>query len=181
MLSEGARRRLLEIARASIEGYLRTGNLLHLQEEDQELLQPLAVFVSLKRAGMLRGCVGSVEAEEPLYLAVSSCAVASATRDPRFPPLTLEELPSTTIEISILSPLKRMIHPAEIQVGRHGLLVSHGHRHGLLLPQVAFEMGWDREMLLRHVCLKAGLPQEAWQQGAEVHLFTAEVIREQIP
>ncbi|MBI3989551.1 MAG: AmmeMemoRadiSam system protein A [candidate division NC10 bacterium] len=180
-MSEGARRRLLEIARASIEEHLKTGNLPHLQEEDQELLQPLAVFVSLKQAGTLRGCIGSIEADRPLYLAVSSAAVASSTQDPRFPSLSLEELPSTTIEISILSPLKRMIDPAEIQIGVHGLFVSHGNRQGILLPQVALEMGWDREMFLRQVCLKAGLPQDTWQWGAKVYLFTAEVIREKVP
>ncbi len=168
----------MEIARASIEAYLSTGNLPCLQEEDQELLQPGALFVSLKQAGTLRGCIGSLEADRPLYLAVSSCAVAAATQDPRFPPLSLEELPSTTIEISILSPLERMRDPGEVQIGVHGLFISHGSRHGLLLPQVATEMGWDREVFLRQVCLKAGLPEDAWQRGAEVYLFTAEVIRE---
>ncbi len=132
--------------------------------------------MTLKRGNMLRGCIGTIEPLNPLYETVAEMAIASAVRDPRFPPLSLEELPFVTIEISVLSPLEKVENIEEIETGKHGLLVRRGFFSGLLLPQVATEYGWDRETFLEHTCLKAGLPPSAWQdERTEIYKFTAEV------
>jgi AmmeMemoRadiSam system protein A len=114
----------------------------------------------------------------PLFKVVQECAVAAATEDPRFPPVSANELPSLRIEISVLTPLVP-IRPEEVQVGRHGLMVSKGRMRGLLLPQVPVEWGWDREMFLDQTCVKAGLPPSAWRHGATLQAFTAEVFGEE--
>jgi AmmeMemoRadiSam system protein A len=137
-------------------------------------------FVTLRRAsdGGLRGCVGSLEADAPLLVTVTNMAVAAALRDRRFDPVTAGELVSLRIEISVLSPLEP-IRPSDVQVGRHGLLLRHGARSGLLLPQVAVEHGWDREAFLAHTCRKAGLPPDTWKRpGVELLGFTATVFAE---
>jgi AmmeMemoRadiSam system protein A len=111
---------------------------------------------------------------------VRECARAAALDDPRFDPVTPAELSSLHIEISILSPLVD-IAPQQVEVGRHGLLVSRGGRRGLLLPQVAEEWNWNREQFLQETCLKAGLPADAWQHGARIQAFTAQILREPPP
>jgi AmmeMemoRadiSam system protein A len=124
--------------------------------------------------GALRGCVGYVLPTCPVYRAVGETARAAAFDDNRFRPVTVEEAPRLEIELSILSP-PQPIQPEEIEVGRHGLLLSwHGQR-GLLLPQVPIEHAWDRTAFLEHTCRKAGLPADAWQKGATIEAFTAEV------
>ena len=125
----------------------------------------------------MRGCIGHIEAVRPLYATVRECARAAALDDPRFDPVTPAELSSLQLEISILSPLVD-IAPQEVEVGRHGLLISRGGRRGLLLPQVAVEWNWDREQFLEETCLKAGLPADAWQHGARIQAFTAQVLKE---
>ncbi len=135
------------------------------------------VFTTLYYHGDLRGCVGFALPVAPLYRAVAETAQAAAFDDTRFPPLTREELPELRISLSILSPL-RPIRPEEIEVGRHGLLISLGGRRGLLLPQVPVEHGWDRITFLEQTCHKAGLPANAWREGASLEAFTAEVFGE---
>ncbi|MDA2914307.1 AmmeMemoRadiSam system protein A [Acidobacteriia bacterium AH_259_A11_L15] len=137
---------------------------------------PGAAFVTVRKQGLLRGCVGVVQ-PKPLYQAIASAALSAALRDPRFPPVTPEELPGLEIEISLLSPFFPIM-PEELQVGEHGLLVSDGFHRGLLLPQVAREMGWDRERFLEEACLKAGLARTAWKEGAKLEAFTAVVFSE---
>ncbi len=141
------------------------------------LAAPGAAFVTLKKKGRLRGCIGYTEAVAPLFKVVQECAVAAATEDPRFPPVTPAELPSIDLEISVLTPLVP-IRADEVEVGRHGLMVSHLGRRGLLLPQVPVELGWDRETFLDQTCVKAGLPPDAWRRGATLEAFTAEVFGE---
>jgi uncharacterized protein (TIGR00296 family) len=114
----------------------------------------------------------------PLYAAVIECSMAAATQDPRFPPVTLEELSQIDIEISVLSPMEEVEDIHSIEVGVHGLVISHHGKRGLLLPQVAVEYEWDRERLLRETCRKAGLPVDAWQQGAKIEKFSASVFGE---
>jgi AmmeMemoRadiSam system protein A len=136
--------------------------------------------VTLRRAadGELRGCVGRMEANAPLLDTVAEMAVAAATHDGRFQPVTGPELASLRIEISVLSPLVP-IQAAEVEVGRHGLLLRYGERRGVLLPQVPLEYGWDRERFLAHTCEKAGLPADTWRQpGVELLGFTATVFGE---
>jgi hypothetical protein len=133
--------------------------------------------VTLTEGGRLRGCIGHIEARKPLYATVRECARAAALDDPRFPAVTPAELSLLQLEISILSPLLD-IDPQQVEVGRHGLLISRGAQRGLLLPQVAVEWDWDREQFLAETCLKAGLPGNAWQHGARIQAFTAQVLKE---
>ncbi len=133
-------------------------------------------FVTLKRNGRLRGCIGHIIGDSPLVETIFDMARAAAFDDPRFPELTASELDGLEIEISILSPLVPCPDPSEIEVGRHGLLIQQGLRQGLLLPQVPIEWGWDRETFLRQTCHKAGLAPDAWKDPASrIFWFEAEV------
>ncbi|MFZ0300524.1 MAG: AmmeMemoRadiSam system protein A [Candidatus Sulfotelmatobacter sp.] len=125
----------------------------------------------------LRGCVGYVLPNCPVYRAVGETARAAAFDDNRFPPVTREETAYLAIELSILSPAQAIL-PEEIEIGRHGLLISWQGRRGLLLPQVPVEHAWDRTTFLEQTCRKAGLPPDAWQKGATIEAFTAEVFGE---
>lgn len=138
------------------------------------LAEPRGVFTTIYHHGRLRGCVGYIAAVEPLYRAVAETARAAAFDDTRFPPVTRSEARELAISLSVLSS-PQPIDPAAIEVGRHGLVISmYGHR-GLLLPQVAVEHRWDRRTFLEETCNKAGLPPNAWEHGARVEAFTAEV------
>jgi len=179
-LSHEERVELLKLARRTLEEYLAKGRIPKYEPKSQRLKEPRAVFVTLKKEGRLRGCIGQIEAVDPLYLAVQRMAVESATRDPRFPPVEPEELEDIEIEISILTPFERVRDIREIEVGRHGLYIRKGFMSGLLLPQVPVEWGWDRDEFLREVCYKAGLPPDAWKDpDAELFKFEAEVFSEE--
>jgi AmmeMemoRadiSam system protein A len=141
------------------------------------LAEPRGAFVTLHLEGELRGCIGYVLPTQSLHATVAEAARAAALDDPRFPPVTPVEAAHLKIEISVLSPL-RPIRPEEVIVGQHGLVVTQGNRRGLLLPQVPIEWKWDRETFLAQTCLKAGLPPDAWQHGAQLQAFTAEVFGE---
>ena len=133
------------------------------------------VFVTLHVRERLRGCIGVIEAGEPLGISVAHCAAGAALHDPRFSPLRLEELDSLQIEISLLSP-PFAIRPEEIEIGRHGLIVATERRRGLLLPQVATEHSLDKNAFLEETCRKAGLPRDAWKTDAvQILGFTSEV------
>jgi len=167
------RRFLLQLAHASIAAALRRSLLEHVSPSPH-LLEARGAFTTLHLEDRLRGCVGFVQPLRPLYQTVAETAVAAAFNDPRFDPVTDEEAPLLKIEISVLSPL-RPITLSEIEIGRHGLVVTHHFQRGLLLPQVAVEHGWDRETFLAETCQKAGLPPDAWLHSATVEGFTAEV------
>jgi len=176
-LDAPARLSLLEAAREAIEAHL-AGRRALLPVADAGVR--CGAFVTLRRTrdGELRGCVGQLESSEPLVETVAAMAVAAATRDKRFDPVTAGELGSLRVEISVLGAL-RPIDPGEVEVGRHGLLVRLGDRRGVLLPQVAVEHAWDRESFLDQTCVKAGLPAEAWRQpGVEICGFMATVFGE---
>jgi AmmeMemoRadiSam system protein A len=177
VLSDHDRRRLLEIARAAISARVR-GEPYSPPPSEGALAERAGAFVSVHRGGELRGCIGYVEADRPLVEVVARSAAAAVSEDPRFPPVTEEELSQLTIEISVLSPLEPVDQVDTIEVGRHGLVVEDGWRRGLLLPQVATEWGWDRETFLDHTSLKAGLPADAWRRGARIYRFEAEVFGE---
>lgn len=138
-------------------------------------------FVTWKRDGQLRGCIGSVEPVRPLWADVEANAVHALLRDPRFEPATPGELPLLDLEVSVLSPFEPVTDPLRaVKVGVHGLLVERGHRRRLLLPQVPAEWGWDVNAFLAHSCRKAGLPADAWRDaGTTVSTFTAEVFGEE--
>jgi len=177
-LDETQRKTLLGIARRALEGYVVAGKIPSGEEPQGKLAAPGAAFVTLTKNGRLRGCIGYTEAVAPLFKVVQECAVAAATEDPRFPPVSARELPSLRVEISVLTPLFP-IRPEEVEVGRHGLMVARGGMRGLLLPQVPVEWGWDRETFLDQTCVKAGLPPSAWRRGATLRAFTAEVFGEE--
>ena len=173
------RRSLLRAAREAIAARLASREA-SLPPLEGGLAAARGAFVTLRRAsdGGLRGCVGYLEADAPLLVTVTNMAVAAALRDRRFEPVTAGELVSLRIEISVLSPLEP-IRPSDIQVGRHGLLLRHGARSGLLLPQVAVEQGWDCETFLAHTSRKAGLPPDTWKRpDVELLGFTATVFAE---
>jgi AmmeMemoRadiSam system protein A len=161
-------------ARAAIAGSA-AGRSVALPEPVDGLPQASGAFVTLKRHGRLRGCIGTLECRRPLAEEIARVAVSAAQRDPRFTPLTASELDGLDVEVSVLGPLEA-VDPHDVDViviGRHGLVVEHERRRGLLLPQVATEWGWDREMFLSQTCVKAGLPPDSWRLGAAVYRFTA--------
>jgi len=176
-LTDAQKEHLLELARSAIEEAVCSGKVSEVAEPAEALESPCGAFVTLTRQGRLRGCIGHIEAVKPLYATVRECARAAALDDPRFDPVTPAELSSLHIEISILSPLVD-IAPQQVEVGRHGLLISRGGRRGLLLPQVAEEWNWNREQFLQETCLKAGLPADAWRHGARIQAFTAQILEE---
>jgi AmmeMemoRadiSam system protein A len=173
MTSESDRQALLQLARDSIAAYLEHRSLPH--GDAPAAQRPGGAFVSLHNHGELRGCIGHIEPTQPLGAVVSRCAIAAATEDPRFPSVTASELTDLDIELSILGELEPVSSIDQIEIGRHGLVVEMGWHRGLLLPQVATEWGWNREEFLEHTCRKAGLPLDAWQRGATVYRFVAEV------
>ncbi len=147
---------------------------ISLEPPSQTLAQPRGVFTSLYLQAELRGCVGFVRPESSLYRAVAESARAAAFADTRFSPLSQEEAPHLCVQLSVLSPLEP-IAPEAVEVGRHGLLISRNGYRGLLLPQVATEHGWDQTAFLQQTCRKAGLPIDAWREGATIQAFTAQV------
>jgi len=144
------------------------------------LPEATGAFVTLKKHGELRGCIGTLECRLTLPEEVARVAVSAALEDPRFEPVRAAELSDLDVEVSVLGPLERIDprDPSAIEIGRHGLVVEQGWRRGLLLPQVATEWGWDREAFLEQTCVKAGLPRDAWRSGATVYRFGAEVLRD---
>jgi AmmeMemoRadiSam system protein A len=177
MLDPQDQQRLLRHARRAIAARLENREVEPLLPPGA-LGEPAAAFVTIRLGGRLRGCIGSVEADEPVHEVVARCAADAATRDPRFPPLPREALPQVCLEISVLTPFRRVADPAETVVGRHGVMVEQGPHRALLLPQVAGEWGWDRETFLSQTCVKAGLAADAWRTGATVHTFEAQVFGE---
>jgi uncharacterized protein len=177
MTSEHDRSLLLQLAREAIAAHVGVAPA-HVAGATEVLDRRGGAFVTLHKAGDLRGCIGHVEASERLGQVVPRCAVAAASSDPRFPPMSAPELEAVDIEISLLGALEPITGPADIVIGRHGLVVERGWQRGLLLPQVATEWGWDAEAFLAHTCQKAGLASDAWRTGAKVWRFEAEVFGE---
>jgi AmmeMemoRadiSam system protein A len=164
---------LLQFAHDSILSALG-GREISFEPPTPHLAEPRGVFTTLHLFGELRGCVGYVLPIAPLYAAVGETARAAAFEDTRFYAVTAEEAPALEIELSVLSPPQE-ISPDTIEVGRHGLIISRAGYRGLLLPQVPVEHGWDRIAFLEQTCRKSGLPLDAWQKGATIEAFTAEV------
>lgn len=147
--------------------------------KDEIFKEKRGAFVTLHINGRLRGCIGYIAGIKPIPETIIDMAIASAFKDPRFPPLKREEFEKIDIEISVLTPIERVNNIDEIQVGRDGLIISNGYRQGLLLPQVATEYGWNREQFLEHTCYKAGLPGDAWKwKDTKIEKFSAQVFGE---
>ena len=170
------KRILHRIARRAIEDVARGKPVPEFTVDSQALKEMKGVFVTLKKRGQLRGCIGYTKGVKPLYKIVGEMAAAAAFHDPRFNPVTEAELSDLEIEISVLTPMKRIKDVEEIEVGKHGILIERGFHSGLLLPQVATEYGWDRTTFLEHTCLKAGLSKDAWKnEDTRICTFSAEV------
>ena len=180
-LSQNQKKRLIEIAQTTLEHFLSTGQVLAVEEKDPRLSETEGAFVTLSKNGRLRGCIGNVLGSGPLYLTVRDMAIASASRDPRFKPVEANELAEMEIEVSVLSKPRRVKNADEIELGKHGVIVSQGPFHqGLFLPQVAEETGWTKEQFLSQLCVqKAGLSADAWKDPkTELEVFTADVFSE---
>jgi len=169
---------LLQIARRAVEAHVLSQPVALSEISSGNLTESCGIFVSIHKHGELRGCIGNPTGVGPLYRAVGECAVSAAVGDPRFVPITHAELPLIEFEISVLSPMRRVMDINEIEIGTHGLLVSKGAFRGLLLPQVAATYGWDRETFLRETCRKAGLRNDDWKDGATIQCFGAVVFGE---
>ena len=170
---------LLAIAREAIISQVK--NELHrlAAREEKALNQHSGCFVTITQDGHLRGCIGNFQSQQPLFQEVATMAVAAASQDPRFAPMSTDELDNFNLEITILSPLEKIDNTNLIEVGTHGIYIVKGFNRGVLLPQVATEYGWDREMFLEQTCIKAGLTENAWQlPDAEIYIFSGQIIHE---
>ncbi len=179
ILNDSAKTELLLLARATLESYLASGTSPEYHTSRPELRARSGAFVSLHRGAELRGCIGQLVPERELFRTVQRCAVSAAVEDLRFSPVTAEELPALTIEISVLTPFRRIRDVGEIEVGKHGIYLVRGPNRGLLLPQVATQYNWDRATFLAQTCRKAGLSEDmANDPGAVIHTFEAQVFAE---
>jgi len=174
-LTDQEKRTLLEIAKRAIISKAGNKELPKLTMDLPILKEKRGAFVTLKKRGHLRGCIGYIKAVKPLGDTVQEMAIAAAFHDPRFPSVKDEEIRELSFEISVLSPLQKIHNIEDIEVGKHGLYIVRGYNSGLLLPQVAIEYGWDRESFLKETCYKAGLPPKAWKdKETEIYIFSAD-------
>jgi hypothetical protein len=175
-LNEEEKKTLHQIAKTVIENKARGRNVPEFKVESPVLKENRGAFVTIHKRGQLRGCIGYIEGRGPLHKTIEEMAEAAAFRDPRFTPVKEKELPELELEISVLTPLKKIKDVNEIQVGKHGIYIKKGWYSGLLLPQVATEYGWDRQTFLEHTCQKAGLPSNAWKEKeTEIYIFSADI------
>jgi AmmeMemoRadiSam system protein A len=175
-LTEEEKKTLRQIAQSAIERRLKGEKPSRIDIAAGHLKENRGAFVSLHRHGQLRGCIGAIQPNRPLYQVVEEMAAAAAFDDTRFSPLSASELKDLDLEISVLTPLQRVDEVKEIKVGKHGLYIKKGFYAGLLLPQVATEYKWDRVTFLEETCRKAGLPKNAWKEkGTEIYMFSADI------
>lgn len=177
-LNSSDKKLLLQLAREAITSTVQTGKLNTRMVTEERLMAPQGCFVTIKKQGTLRGCIGNFTSDKPLYQLVQEMAASAATRDPRFYPMKEDDLAEFELEISVLSPLSKIESPDEVEVGRHGLYLEKNFSRGVLLPQVAVEHKWDRETFLTQTALKAGLKRDDWKEGADLYVFSAEVFTE---
>ena len=175
-LGDQEKKILHDIVRSVIENRAKGKPVPEFKVDASILKENRGAFVTIKRRGQLRGCIGNIEGRGPLYRTIEEMAEAAAFRDPRFAAVTERELSELEFEISVLTPLRKIKEVNEIEVGKHGLYITKGRQGGLLLPQVATEYGWDRQTFLEHTCNKAGLPSDAWKdKNAEIYIFSADI------
>jgi AmmeMemoRadiSam system protein B/AmmeMemoRadiSam system protein A len=176
-LSEQDKKILMDIARKTIESRVKGEKLPKFEVDSPILKENRGAFVTIKEHGQLRGCIGYMEAIKPLYITVQEMAESAALKDPRFPPVTPAELDKLELEISVLTPLRKIKDIEEIEIGKHGILLKKGYQQGVFLPQVATEQGWDRITFLEQICHKAGIyDKNCWKdKEAEIYVYSAEV------
>jgi AmmeMemoRadiSam system protein A len=179
MIGPGDQQRLLRLARAALEARVQQQPAPEV-DRGGALDWPRGAFVTIHSRGDLRGCLGQIAGDAPLGETVAHLAAVVSDSDPRFEPVTSRELRDIEIEISVLTPEREVASAAEVEIGRHGVIIEQGGRRGLLLPQVATEQRWDRETLLSHACLKARLAPDAWRHGARILIFEAQVFGEEV-
>jgi AmmeMemoRadiSam system protein A len=179
MLTEQQKKKILGLARETLKCYLSGKEVPAIPEDDPVLQEKRGIFVTLKRGGELRGCIGYIQPIKPLAEAVRDISIQSATADPRFPAVSHEELKEISIEVSVLTVPKK-VDAKDVSLGRDGVIVKKGYRQGVFLPQVADETGWTKEEFLNNLCLhKAGLPPDSWKKpDTEIYTFHAEVFAE---
>jgi AmmeMemoRadiSam system protein A len=179
-LTDPEKRELLALARKSVEYVVQQKEVyVPPASSSTTLNQERGAFVTLTKSGDLRGCIGYTSAIKPLYLTVRDTATHAALHDPRFRPVSAEELPHLEYEISVLSPLRRVTDIQQIRVGEHGLLMKNGDSEGLLLPQVPVEQNWDRQTFLEQTCRKARMSADCWKdEDTDIFSFTAVVFNE---
>jgi AmmeMemoRadiSam system protein B/AmmeMemoRadiSam system protein A len=179
-LNSDEKKQLLKIAKDTINQHVLYNKRLKVSDiTNPKLLVKSGAFVTINKGGDLRGCIGNFVSRQPLYETVIDMAISAASRDPRFSPVKKGELDDLELEISVLSPLRKITDVNEIEVGKHGIYIIKGRNRGVLLPQVATEYGWDRLTFLEQTCRKAGLDMDAWKEGADILIFDAEVFSEE--
>ncbi|MBD3246710.1 MAG: AmmeMemoRadiSam system protein A [Candidatus Omnitrophica bacterium] len=181
LLDSAQKKELLRLARKALKAELEGAQpSVDKGALDERLRQSRGVFVTLYRDEQLRGCIGTLTGTQPLYAAVQEMVTQSALHDPRFPPVTADEVDRLRIEISVLSPPEKVDSAENIILGRHGVMVCQGGRRGVFLPQVAVETGWSKEQFLDNLCAqKAGIDPRSWREGnCELYVFSAEVCAE---
>jgi AmmeMemoRadiSam system protein B/AmmeMemoRadiSam system protein A len=172
-LSSEEKKVLLRLARLAVDQFITEKKIIDYTTQNPNFLAKRGAFVTLKKRGRLRGCIGFIDPLFPLCQTVIRASIYAAYEDPRFPQVSPEELKDLSFEISVLSPLERIRDPRQIKIGKHGLIISKKGKKGLLLPQVATENHWSREEFLQQTCLKAGLNKDDWKNGAEITVFEA--------
>ena len=173
------KKEMLALARETVEKYVKERDIPSIEEVSEELKEKRGAFVTLHLKGKLRGCIGYTEPYFPLAETIVRGAISASTKDTRFKPVTPPEIDDIDIEISVLSPVRKVNDVSEIKVGVHGLVVKMSGYSGLLLPQVATGNNWDRDEFLSNTCWKAGLPLDSWKkEGCEIYLFSADVFGE---
>jgi MEMO1 family protein len=182
-LTRHEKNELLALARKSVEYAVREKKAYEPTASASEVLnEERGAFVTLRESGELRGCIGYTSAVKPLYMTVRDTATFAAMRDPRFQPVVASELPQIDYEVSVLSPLRRVLDVRQIKVGQHGLLMKNGAYEGILLPQVPVDERWDRLRFLEETCAKAGMHSSCWKdENTDIFMFTAVVFGEKRP
>lgn len=169
----------VNLAHNAIEAAVRNQPFTFPEQVPQQISEKRGAFVTIKNHGALRGCIGFTEPEYALFQTIIHAAQSAALRDPRFQSIQVAELPSLTVEISVMTPMRKIRTIDDIQPGIHGLFVQRGSHRGLLLPQVAVENNWDRTSFLEHTCIKAGLYPDVWKEpDTEISIFSCDIIKE---
>ncbi len=175
-LTAEEKEQLKTIARTVIRNKVEGKPVPHFEPGTDKLRETLGAFVTIQKQGMLRGCIGAIQTDRPIYKTIEEMAESAAFRDPRFIPIRKGELDELEVEISVLTPLELIDDPERIEVGKHGLLIRRGYASGLLLPQVAAERNWDKITFLEETCRKAGLPNDTWKdKDTDIYVFSADV------
>jgi AmmeMemoRadiSam system protein B/AmmeMemoRadiSam system protein A len=175
-LTADERKELLDLARQTIQSYVKSAVIPDIVPQDQRLRANGATFVTINRHGRLRGCIGNILPVMPLYRSVITNEVSASSKDRRFPPMTQAELVDIEVEVTVLSPLEPLSDVKEIVIGKHGLYITNDRNTGILLPQVPVEQKWDTPAFLENVSLKAGMPKDAWKTS-KLFIFTADIIK----